>query len=227
MPEELCGKTIDAVVPQRLGGRNWKTVRQSSLPPSHSHSIWADEKSKYSLSRSVALQSPPLPPFLAYSALKLYLARTKPLCHLIKGLFFFFFYRYFCAHRLGILYYLFPLPLPCSYFKFTSVRTGSSRKLMSSAYSAQLMLQLSSSVGFQQFLSWRPWFYFYHTPPEERPGHHVKLYQYGSSDIHDIVQRHLRVCPDLWRFLLFPKLFSSLARWREGYSWSPRFFGKR
>ena len=28
---------------------------------------------------------------------------------------------------------------------------------------------------------------------EERPGHHVKLYQYGSGDIHDIVQRHLRV----------------------------------
>ncbi|KAF8953848.1 hypothetical protein BDZ97DRAFT_1870222 [Flammula alnicola] len=27
---------------------------------------------------------------------------------------------------------------------------------------------------------------------EERPGHHVKLYQYGSSDIHDIVQRHIR-----------------------------------
>ncbi|KAF8878376.1 hypothetical protein CPB84DRAFT_1688348 [Gymnopilus junonius] len=27
---------------------------------------------------------------------------------------------------------------------------------------------------------------------EERPGHHVKLYQYGSSDIHDIVQRHMR-----------------------------------
>ncbi|KAF9445246.1 hypothetical protein P691DRAFT_795734 [Macrolepiota fuliginosa MF-IS2] len=27
---------------------------------------------------------------------------------------------------------------------------------------------------------------------EERPGHHLKLYQYCSSDIHDIVQRHLR-----------------------------------
>ncbi|KAF8159135.1 hypothetical protein B0H34DRAFT_630791, partial [Crassisporium funariophilum] len=27
---------------------------------------------------------------------------------------------------------------------------------------------------------------------EERPGHHVKLYQYGSADIHDIVQRHIR-----------------------------------
>ncbi|KAF9522359.1 hypothetical protein CPB83DRAFT_777192 [Crepidotus variabilis] len=27
---------------------------------------------------------------------------------------------------------------------------------------------------------------------EERPGHHVKLYQYCSSDIHDMVQRHLR-----------------------------------
>ncbi|KAJ8517762.1 hypothetical protein ONZ45_g5080 [Pleurotus djamor] len=25
---------------------------------------------------------------------------------------------------------------------------------------------------------------------EERPGHHLKLYQYGSTDIHDIVQRH-------------------------------------
>jgi hypothetical protein len=27
---------------------------------------------------------------------------------------------------------------------------------------------------------------------EERPGHHLKLYQYGSTDIHDIVQRHIR-----------------------------------
>ncbi|KAF8194513.1 MADS-box transcription factor [Pholiota molesta] len=27
---------------------------------------------------------------------------------------------------------------------------------------------------------------------EERPGHHVKLYQYGSSDIHEIVERHIR-----------------------------------
>ncbi|KAF8163806.1 hypothetical protein B0H34DRAFT_672727 [Crassisporium funariophilum] len=30
-------------------------------------------------------------------------------------------------------------------------------------------------------------------PAEERPGHNVKLYQYGSADIHDIVQRHIRV----------------------------------
>jgi hypothetical protein len=54
----MCGKTNDAVVPQRLGGRNWKTVRQSSLSPSHSHFLseqWAGEKSKYSLSRSVSL----------------------------------------------------------------------------------------------------------------------------------------------------------------------------
>ncbi|KAH8104092.1 hypothetical protein BXZ70DRAFT_682707 [Cristinia sonorae] len=27
---------------------------------------------------------------------------------------------------------------------------------------------------------------------EERPGHHVKLYQYCSSDVHNIVQRHIR-----------------------------------
>ncbi|KAG6821116.1 hypothetical protein H0H93_006455 [Arthromyces matolae] len=27
---------------------------------------------------------------------------------------------------------------------------------------------------------------------EEKPGHHLKLYQYGSSDISDIIQRHLR-----------------------------------
>ncbi|TFK21671.1 SRF-like protein [Coprinopsis marcescibilis] len=27
---------------------------------------------------------------------------------------------------------------------------------------------------------------------EERPGHHRKLYQYCSSDIHDIVQQHIR-----------------------------------
>jgi hypothetical protein len=52
MPEELCGKTNDAVVPQRLGGRNWKTVRRTSLSPSHSLSLskqWAGEKSKFSL----------------------------------------------------------------------------------------------------------------------------------------------------------------------------------
>jgi len=35
-------------------------------------------------------------------------------------------------------------------------------------------------------------FYFYHRQ-EERPGHHVKLYEYCSADIRDIVQRHLRV----------------------------------
>lgn len=29
--------------------------------------------------------------------------------------------------------------------------------------------------------------------PEERPGHHVKLYQYCSGDVSDIVQRHIRV----------------------------------
>lgn len=38
----------------------------------------------------------------------------------------------------------------------------------------------------------RTWFYFYRYE-EERPGHHVKLYQYCSADINDIVQRHLRV----------------------------------
>ncbi|OCH96279.1 SRF-like protein [Obba rivulosa] len=27
---------------------------------------------------------------------------------------------------------------------------------------------------------------------EERPGHHVKLYQYCSTDVHSMVQRHLR-----------------------------------
>ncbi|KAI0075333.1 SRF-like protein [Panus rudis PR-1116 ss-1] len=27
---------------------------------------------------------------------------------------------------------------------------------------------------------------------EERPGHHVKLYQYSSGDVNNIVQRHLR-----------------------------------
>lgn len=37
-------------------------------------------------------------------------------------------------------------------------------------------------------------FYFYHRQ-EERPGHHVKLYEYCSADIRDIVQRHLRVRP--------------------------------
>ena len=37
---------------------------------------------------------------------------------------------------------------------------------------------------------------------EERPGHHVKLYQYGSADIHDIVQRHLRVSRLKFFFLL-------------------------
>ncbi|KAH6901767.1 hypothetical protein BKA70DRAFT_1113556, partial [Coprinopsis sp. MPI-PUGE-AT-0042] len=27
---------------------------------------------------------------------------------------------------------------------------------------------------------------------QERPGHHVKLYQYCSTDIHDIVGRHMK-----------------------------------
>ncbi|KAL6309359.1 hypothetical protein BKA93DRAFT_723498 [Sparassis latifolia] len=27
---------------------------------------------------------------------------------------------------------------------------------------------------------------------EERPGHHVKLYQYCSTDVHSMVQRHIR-----------------------------------
>jgi len=35
-------------------------------------------------------------------------------------------------------------------------------------------------------------FYFYQFE-EERPGHHLKLYQYCSADINDIVQRHIRV----------------------------------
>ncbi|KIK92615.1 hypothetical protein PAXRUDRAFT_563586 [Paxillus rubicundulus Ve08.2h10] len=30
------------------------------------------------------------------------------------------------------------------------------------------------------------------SPTEERAGHHLKLYQYCSGDIHDIVQRHIR-----------------------------------
>ena len=33
------------------------------------------------------------------------------------------------------------------------------------------------------------------TCPEERPGHHVKLYQYCSGDVDGMVQRHLHVCP--------------------------------
>jgi len=47
-------------------------------------------------------------------------------------------------------------------------------------------------------------FYFYPPALEERQGHHLKLYQYCSSDIHDIVQRQLRVrslSPSLSPFL--------------------------
>lgn len=40
-------------------------------------------------------------------------------------------------------------------------------------------------------------FYFY---LEERPGHEPKLYQYGSSTIHDIVQRQLRVRRSFLRY---------------------------
>jgi hypothetical protein len=36
-------------------------------------------------------------------------------------------------------------------------------------------------------------FFYFYQYEEERPGHHVKLYQYCSGDINDIVQRHLRV----------------------------------
>ncbi len=41
---------------------------------------------------------------------------------------------------------------------------------------------------------------------EERPGHHLKLYQYCSTDIQDMVQRHLRVR----LFTLFCALISLL-----------------
>ena len=105
-----CGKTNDAVVPQRLGGRNWKTVRQTSLLPQPSLSEqWAGEKSKYSPSRSAFLQSPSCSSFLAYNCPELYLARTKPLCHLFKGPFFLFLSLIF-PHGLGILYYRLPPP---------------------------------------------------------------------------------------------------------------------
>jgi MADS-box transcription factor len=41
---------------------------------------------------------------------------------------------------------------------------------------------------------------------EERAGHHLKLYQYCSGDIHDIIQRHVRVSSWLF-FGVFTNLF--------------------
>ncbi|KAH9951122.1 hypothetical protein B0H21DRAFT_818612 [Amylocystis lapponica] len=39
---------------------------------------------------------------------------------------------------------------------------------------------------------WRLPCAIYISPPEERQGHHVKLYQYCSTDVHNMVTRHLR-----------------------------------
>jgi len=38
---------------------------------------------------------------------------------------------------------------------------------------------------------------------EERPGHHVKLYQYCSGNIDEIAQRHSRVCILCYQRLLY------------------------
>src|ERR1700685_1828508 len=90
-----------------------------------------------------------------------------------------------------------------------SVRTGCSRRLMNSVYCA-LSTSLSSSLvrtispiqpgyGSSEILV-----YFY--LPDERPAHHVKLYQYSSGNVEEILQRHSRVsslivghCPCAYR----------------------------
>ena len=148
MPEELCGKTNDAVVPQRLGGRNWKTVRQSSLLPQpfSLRQQWAGEKSKSSPSRSVSL-IPLLPLLPRLQCPELYLARTKPLCHLFKGLFFLFLSLFLCSRAWHSILSLPPSPGTSHLTPTSSVRMVSSRKPMSWASFAPLRLQSSSSVG--------------------------------------------------------------------------------
>ncbi|KZT64391.1 SRF-like protein [Daedalea quercina L-15889] len=50
---------------------------------------------------------------------------------------------------------------------------------------------------------------------EERPGHHVKLFQYCSTDVNSMVQRHLRVRPSLSPTdHLTPSRILRLVRWR-------------
>jgi SRF-type transcription factor (DNA-binding and dimerisation domain) len=123
---------------------------------------------------------------------ELYLARTKPLCHLFKGLFFFF-YPYFCAHGLGILYYRLTPPPPPPYLTYPYIQRKNG--LFKKAYELGVLCSVEVAV----IIFGRLLIFILNDPDsifiiaEERSGHHVKLYQYGSADIHDIVQRHLRV----------------------------------
>ena len=103
----------------------------------------------------LSLQSPSSP-FHCLQCPELYLARTKPLCHLFKGLFFPFFIAIFVL--MGLAFYIISSsPLSIFYSPTSSVRMVFSRKPMSLAYFAQSMSPLSSLVGFPTiFILMRP-----------------------------------------------------------------------
>ena len=78
--------------------------------------------------------------------------------------------------------------LVCS-FSLLRGRMDSSRKPMSSVYYVVFKSLSSYLVSVHHFF----FLLFYSPHAEDRPGHHLKLYQYCSTDIRDMVQRHIRV----------------------------------
>lgn len=73
-----------------------------------------------------------------------------------------------------------------------SARMASSRRHTSSVFFVQSTWPSSYSVRALPYSSAH--LISVSISSEERAGHHLKLYQYCSGDIHDIVQRHMRVC---------------------------------
>ena len=97
----------------------------------------------------------------------------------------------------GLAFYIIVSPSP-PYFTYSSIQRKNG--LFKKAYELGVLCSVEVAVIifgrlFNNFYPDDPDSIF--IVPEERPGHHVKLYQYGSNDIHDIVQRHLRVSPFL------------------------------
>ena len=168
--------------------------------------------------------SNPLPaPLPRLQCPELYLARTKPLCHLFKGPFFLFLSLFF-AHGLGILYYCL-LPLYVLHTHSSSVRMVSSRRPMNWASSAQLTLQLSSSVGCSTIFILTTLILFLSlqrnvqvtmlSSTSTAPPTFTILYK----DISGLVDYPFCCCQHLLKHL-------PSARWREGYPWSTRFLGE-
>ena len=170
------------------GKRFDSPLSSHSLSPSEQ---WAGEKSKSRLSRSVPLRSPSCSSFPRLQCPELYLARTKPLCHLFKGLFFLFLSLFLCSRA---WHSILSSPPPPPYFISSCIQRKNG--LFKKAYELGVLCSVEVAV----IIFGRLFSNFYPDDPdsifivaEERPGHHVKLYQYGSADVHDIVQRHLRV----------------------------------